>query len=148
MAKADYTEYQIWLQDFFPEGELFFKRMFGGLAVYYRGKMILLIIKSPGESSYKGKKFKFDIWNGILLPTSHEFHSRIYQRFPEVVQHPVLGKWLYLPFNLEEFETIAENIAKEISREIPDWGIVPKVKRKLKKKTKINPRKKLSMREK
>lgn len=130
-----------WVLDLFAEGDLLHKHMFGGRAFYYDGKMVLVIMASPGERSYKNKTFPFDIWNGLLFPTEREVHGTIMSRYPMLVEHPVLPKWLYMPFDTEDFDELAVQILKEIRLPRPEWGIWPKPKKR-KSKDKIKSRKK------
>src|SRR5690606_16579180 len=106
----------------------FTKRMFGGLAVYYEHRMVALLMESPGERSYRGKKYKFDLWNGILWPTFREHQPSLLSEFP-VISHPVLGKWVYLPGSHPEFESTAMKIIEQIRKQDLRLGIEPKFKR-------------------
>ena len=72
--------------------------MFGCLAVYLHGR------QSSGEEP----------WNGLLVPTAHQFHDSIRRDYHDIVQHPVLKKWLYLPESTEDFETDAQEIVEAI----------------------------------
>jgi hypothetical protein len=67
------------------------KSMFGCLACYVRGRLSLLL--SSGEEP----------WNGLLIPTD-QFHDSILRYYQNIVQHPVLKKWLCLPESAEYFE--------------------------------------------
>lgn len=104
------------------------KRMFGCLAAYRQGRMVMVLAEDPGERSYRGKKYSFDIWNGILLPTEKEYHGSLIQEFSGLVSHPVLGKWLYLPASDENFETRAREIGSRIAQGDARFGIEPKVR--------------------
>ena len=73
------------------------KRMFGGLAAYLMERMVMVLAESPGETSYRGKDYHFEIWNGIMFPTEQTHHASLIAEFPGLRPHPVLGKWLYLP---------------------------------------------------
>ena len=65
-------------------------------------------------------------WNGLLIPTDHQFHQDIIQDFSGVVQHPVLKKWLYLPENQEDFESTAMDLVEAIRLGDMRIGIEPK----------------------
>lgn len=110
------------------------KRMFGALAAYFRGKMVLLISETEGDRSWKGQSYPFDIWFGLLLPTERENQDSIRQEYPSLVRHPVLPKWLYLPITEKNFEDIAMKIVECVLDEDPRFGIVPKIKNKSRKK--------------
>jgi hypothetical protein len=90
------------------------KPMFGCLAIYLHGRLSLLL--SSGEEP----------WNGLLIPTFHQFHDSIIKDCKDVVQHPVLKKWLYLPEKAEYFETVALDIVELIRMNDPRFGVEPK----------------------
>jgi len=94
------------------------KPMFGCLAVYMHGRLSLLL--SSGEEP----------WNGLLIPTDHQFHDSIRQDFSSVVQHPVLKKWLYLPEASDDFETISSEIVEIIRMNDQRFGVEPKERKK------------------
>ena len=99
------------------------KSMFGCLAVYLHGRLSLLL--SSGEEP----------WNGLLIPTDHQFHDSIRQDYQNVLQHPVLKKWLYLPEASEDFESDAQEIVEVIRMNDPRFGVEPKERVLKKKKT-------------
>lgn len=90
------------------------KPMFGCQAVYLHGRLVLAL--SSGEEP----------WNGLLIPTEHQFHDDILNDFKEVVQHPVLKKWLYLPEASEDFETVAQDIVEAVRMNDLRFGVEPK----------------------
>jgi len=90
------------------------KPMFGCLAIYVHGRLSLLL--SSGEEP----------WNGLLIPTDHQFHESIHQDFSNVIQHPVLKKWLYLPEASDDFESIASEIVEIIRINDQRFGVEPK----------------------
>lgn len=108
----------------------FSKRMFGGMAVYYNGLNVAVLAESPGDKNYGGQKFDFDIWDGVMIPTSKEFHQLLQIELPELVPHPVLGKWLYLPQQTECFEETLAKIIALIRRKDYRIGIIPAQKKK------------------
>lgn len=127
MAKKQFG--LIWAFEAFENMPSFFsKRMFGGLAAYLHDKMVLVLVENPGDKEYRNKKFDFDIWNGVLLPTEREFHQSLKQDYPNLIQHPVLGKWLYLPMDSEEFEESLLKISEFIASKDPRFGVFPKNK--------------------
>jgi hypothetical protein len=99
------------------------KSMFGCLAVYLHGRLSLLL--SSGEEP----------WNGLLIPTDHQFHDSIRQDYQDVLQHPVLKKWLYLPEASEDFESDSQEIVEAIRMNDPRFGVEPKERVLKKKKT-------------
>ncbi|MCL5022567.1 MAG: hypothetical protein M1497_04225 [Nitrospirae bacterium] len=90
------------------------KPMFGCLACYLHGRLVLLL--SSGDEP----------WNGLLIPTEHRFHGSILKEFRDVAQHPVLKKWLYLTEASEDFETRASEITGAIRMNDPRFGVEPK----------------------
>ena len=74
-------------------------------------------------------------WNGLLIPTDHQFHQDIIQDFSGVVQHPVLKKWLYLPENQEDFESTAMDLVEAIRLGDMRIGIEPKERKCRKRKS-------------
>ena len=73
-------------------------------------------------------------WSGLLIATKHEFHDDIREEFENVVQHPVLKKWLYLPEASEDFETVVQDIVERIRIGDQRLGVEPKERKSRKKK--------------
>jgi hypothetical protein len=90
------------------------KPMFGCLAIYLHGRLMLCL--TSGEEP----------WNGLLIPTEHQFHDSIREDFIDVVQHSVLKKWLYLPEATEDFETVASDIVEAVRMKDQRFGVEPK----------------------
>jgi hypothetical protein len=87
---------------------------FGCRAIYLHGLMVLVLCS--GEEP----------WNGLLIPTDHQFHDDILKDFKDMVQHPVLKKWLYLLEASEDFETVAMDLVEAIRLGDQRIGIEPK----------------------
>ena len=87
------------------------KPMFGCLGIYLYGRL-MLVLASEEEP-----------WNGLLIPTEHQFHNAIVNEFSDVVQHAVLKKWLYLPEATEDFETVASDIIEAIRMNDQRFGV-------------------------
>jgi hypothetical protein len=96
------------------------KPMFGCQACYLHGRLVLLL--TSGEEP----------WNGLLIPTDHQFHESIRRDFDTVRQHPVLKKWLYLPEASEDFETAVFDIVEAIRINDQRFGVEPKGKKRKK----------------
>jgi hypothetical protein len=73
------------------------KHMFGCQGIYLFGRLVFVLAARAKP------------WNGLLVCTSHEFHSSLIHEYPCLRPHPVLGKWLYLPQTHNAFE---ENASK------------------------------------
>jgi len=97
------------------------KAMFGCRAIYLHGRLVLLLTSGA------------EPWNGLLIPTDHQFHESIKQDFFSVVQHPVLKKWLYLPEASEDFESVASDIVETIRTGDQRFGVEPKERKRKKK---------------
>ncbi len=139
MAKKEFL--LTWVFEPFEEQVSFYtKRMFGGLAAYVHGRMVMVLTENADENSYRGKDYAIDLWDGILLPTERGFHSSLQADFASLLTHPVLGKWLYLPQTADDFEEVAIEIGEHIARNDQRYGILPKPKSPRKKKT--SPKKK------
>jgi hypothetical protein len=129
MAKKDFALLE-YFEDLQQNESFLTRRMFGGLAIYYKGLFVAMLIEEPGDKTYRGKKYQFDIWDGVLIPTSREYHELLFKDFPDLVSHPVLGKWLYLPQQTENFEEILAKLIRLIRKQDPRLGIIPKEKKK------------------
>ena len=90
------------------------KSMFGCQACYLHGRLVLLLTSGA------------EPWNGLLIPTDHQFHESIKQDFITIVQHPVLKKWLYLPEASEDFESVASDIIETIRINDQRFGVETK----------------------
>lgn len=87
--------------------------MFGCLAIYLHGRLMLVL--ASGEEP----------WDGLLIPTEHQFHDAILKEFSDVVQHSVLKKWLYLSEATEDFETVASDIVEAVRMNDLRFGVEP-----------------------
>lgn len=119
-------EQEIWFEPLYDNESFITKRMFGGMAIYFEGLMVAVLVENEGDRNYRGKVFEFDIWSGVMWPTDRVHHLSLQNEFPELVSHPVLGKWLYLPAGCERFEETVSRIVARIRLGDPRLGIVPK----------------------
>jgi len=121
--KKKHNPFQWVVEPVMDEPSYLQKTMFGCQACYLHGRLVLLLTSGA------------EPWNGLLIPTDHQFHESIKQDFINVVQHPVLKKWLYLPEASEDFETVASDIVETIRINDQRFGVEPKerVRRKSKK---------------
>ena len=124
-----------WVFEPLADSPLFFtKRMFGGLAGYLGDRIVLCLMEDPGDCTYRGKTYGFEIWNGVLVPTDREFHADLIREFPSLRSHPVLGKWLYLPMEVEDFEETVSRVVERIRSGDPRFGVLSGQSRKTRKK--------------
>lgn len=96
------------------EPTLIEKRMFGSDALYLHGRLKLVLTAGGDEP-----------WNGVLVPTFKEFQNSLITDFPELVPHSVLGKWLYLAEDCENFEKTADGIVTLILKDDKRVGVEP-----------------------
>ena len=128
MAKNS-LEHLLWIEELLPEGNYIKKSMFGGKAYYIGPKIVLALFGSEGDYEHKGEVHDFEIWNGCMFPVEKMYHPALLKKFPFLVNHPVLPKWLYLPYDSEDFEDHATLIMKNILRNQNVWGTIPKDKK-------------------
>lgn len=105
----------LWVFDVFERNETYFrKRMFGSEAAYVNGRQCLAVIDRDAP------------WDGLLVCTSREHHASLMEEMPALRQHPVLGKWLYIPQSEIEFEAVAQHLTRLVLAGDPRIGIEPK----------------------
>lgn len=90
------------------------RKMFGADAAYLDGLLYLIVADRD------------DPWNGVMVGTSQDRHAALRADLPELMPHPVLGKWLYLPQSNESFESIAARLAALAVERDPRMGVAPK----------------------
>ena len=111
-----------WIFEVFEHHPSFFtKRMFGGLAVYLFGRMMMILVEPTKTGRWK--------WHGVLICTEHAHQHAIIAEFPPLAPHEILKKWLYLDSRDEEFEATMEGVARAIARDDRRFGIRPKPKK-------------------
>lgn len=108
-----------WIEDLLPEDGYRRKAMFGGFSYYIDEKMILLMFETEDKR-----------WNGVMFPVDKEFHPQALGKFPELTEHSILPKWLFLPLETEGFEELVSEILREVLRPNSIWGTIPKGKGK------------------
>jgi hypothetical protein len=113
-----------WIFEVFEERASFFtKRMFGGLAVYLFGRMMMVLVEPTKTGRWK--------WHGVLICTEHAQQPSILDEFPQLAPHDILKKWLYIDSRHEHFEQTMEGVAKAIARDDQRFGIHPHPKKKV-----------------
>lgn len=122
-----------WIFEAFEEKEdSILKSMFGGLALYHQGQLKFILMENPGDNEYRGKKYSYDIWNGLLVATDQSRHPLLIKTIERLIPHPVLPKWLYLPFTFENWEDDVEKLLRLAHRGDPAIGVWPQEKKKSK----------------
>ena len=109
------------LQAFDDHPSCFTKRMFGGLAIYLFGRLMMILVE-PTKSG------RWD-WHGVLFPTDREDHAGIIQEFPQLAPHDFLKKWLFIDSRNDDFEPAMERVLKAIARNDQRFGIRPNPKK-------------------
>ena len=108
-----------WIFEAFEDHPSFFtKRMFGGLAVYLFGRMMMVLVEPTRTGRWK--------WHGVLICTEHAHHPGIIKEFPQLTPHDILKKWLYIDSQHEDFEPTMERVAEAIARNDQRFGIHPR----------------------
>jgi predicted flap endonuclease-1-like 5' DNA nuclease len=118
-----------WIEDLLPK-TILRKAMFGGFAYYIEQKMVLAIFEDEKTRTYKNKTAPYAIWNGCMFPVEKHFHAEVLKQYPFLSNHPVLPKWLYLPAEIENFESHVEEVILQIKRRNDKFGVIPKAKNK------------------
>src|SRR5436853_5958293 len=99
------------VEELVDEPSLLVATMFGFVTCYVHGRcMLALADKRPP-------------WRGLLVPTEREHHSALRTLLPELVVHPVLGKWLYLRDAVETFEEAARQLVALARADDPRIGV-------------------------
>jgi hypothetical protein len=124
-----------WIFEAFEDHPSFFtKRMFGGLAAYAFGRMMMILVEPTKTGRWK--------WHGVLVCTEHAHRPAIVEEFPALASHDILKKWLYIDSRDEDFEPTMEGVAKAIARDDGRFGIHPRP-RKESKSARSSPKKRL-----
>jgi hypothetical protein len=122
MARLKTFDNQWILQELEDDPSFFTKRMFGGLAVYLFGRMMMVLVEPTKTGRWK--------WHGVLICTGHQEQAAIVEEFPQLAPHDILKKWLYLDSRHEEFEATMDRVAHAIARDDPRFGIRPDAAKK------------------
>ena len=101
------------------------KAMFGARGCYLHGRLVLVLAARE------------EPWKGLLVPTEKKHHPSLQEELPGLRVHEILGKWLYLPEEAEDFEEIATRLVDLITEEDPRVGVLPKPRKKAKAQNRI-----------
>lgn len=93
------------------------KAMFGCRGCYLFGRLVL-VLAARGEEP----------WNGLLVPTERRHQPALRRNHKQLIIHPVLKKWLYLPESNEDFEEAARTIVERILGNDARIGVAPKAR--------------------
>ena len=108
-----------WIFEAFAGHPTFFtKSMFGGLAAYLFERQMLLLVEPTKSGRWH--------WHGVLLCTDLRHHASIQAEFPVLRPQENLRKWLFIDSTHEDFECTMEAVAKQVARNDPRFGILPR----------------------
>lgn len=88
------------------------RRTFGCWSFYLGDKNVLLYVPAKDEDG-----------EGLLIPTSPEFHASLVAEFPSLAPHHLLKKWLCLGADADDYEATAEKLVRLILRGDPRLGV-------------------------
>jgi hypothetical protein len=117
-----------WLWEPLEEDPGFVLRsMFGTRAAYLDGRLVLCF------------SAKTEPWRGLLVCTERLHQPSLRHQFPDLVPHPILPKWLYLPESVDRFEAVAQQLVRLARQRDPRLGIVPPRRRAAPRRTRRRP---------
>jgi hypothetical protein len=112
-----------WIFHAFASHPSFFtKRMFGGLAAYVHGRMMMVLVEPAKTGRWK--------WHGVLICTEFEHQGAIIYEFPALAPHDILKKWLYIDSRQDDFEPTMQRVAEAMARGDARFGIRPQARKR------------------
>lgn len=99
------------IEPFLAEASLLVKPMFGCLACYLHGRLMLVLADRRPP------------WRGLLVPTMREHQPALRAEIRSLAVHPVLGKWLYLREAADDFEEAAGHLVALARADDPRLGV-------------------------
>lgn len=116
---ASYHNAHHWLVEPLTEEPSYLeRRMFGSLAIYLRGLLVLVLCDKEAP------------WNGVMVTTDRSHHKSLRDTFPVLESHPILGKWLYVSADSEDFEKCVRRLVQCLLNADPRIGVSPSSPRK------------------
>lgn len=94
------------------------RRMFGGLAGYL-GEQIVVVL-TRGDDPH---------WLGVLFPVEFAEHGAVLAAFPDLSEHSVLRKWLFLPESHQRFDETGRAVVARIVAGDRRFGTIPERRR-------------------
>lgn len=89
-----------------------FRRTFGCWSFYLGEKNVLLYVPASDDDG-----------EGLLVPTSPEFHASLIAEFPSLAPHSLLKKWLCISAADDDYEETAQQLVHLILRGDPRLGV-------------------------
>jgi hypothetical protein len=109
----------LWIFEPFERDETYVRRRMFGCDAAYIDALLCLVAADRAKP-----------WNGLLVCTSQDRHDALVEDLPALRQHPVLGKWLYVPQDDPAFEPVAEQLTALVLARDPRIGVEPKPRRR------------------
>jgi len=107
--------------------------MFGCLAIYVDGRLMLILRDKPAHAAD----------NGVWLATMHAHHDSLRREFPSMRSIALLGKsitgWQVLPADADDFEQAALHACELVMSHDPRIGKIPEPRRSRAKKKSASP---------
>lgn len=97
---------------------LFIRRTFGCWSFYLGEKNVLLYEPARGGDA-----------EGLLIPSSQEFHAELIKEFPQLTPHCLLKKWLYISASTPDYEETANAIISLILAGDRRIGVLGKIRK-------------------
>jgi hypothetical protein len=94
------------------EPSLVLKAMFGCHAFYLHGRLMLVAAEQKKQE-----------WRGILVGMERENHPEMIKKMPELSEHPVLKKWLFLSEKNDKFEELAQRLIQLAKQNEESLGV-------------------------
>lgn len=98
------------------EPSLLVKPMFGCLACYVHGRLMLVLADRRPP------------WRGVLVPTRREHHAALRAELRALAVHPVLAKWLHVRESAADFESVVGRLVVLAASDDPRLGVEPTVR--------------------
>ena len=93
------------------EAPLLVKSMFGCLACYLHGRLMLVLAD------------RREPWCGLLVPTTRAAQPALRAEIRSLAVHPVLRKWLHLRESVDDFEDAAARLVALVRADDPRVGV-------------------------
>lgn len=111
IARLRRHRYGALVEGLIDEPSFLAKSMFGGMACYLHGRMMLVLTDRRPP------------WRGVLVATARESHASLRETLPALVVHSMITKWLYLAEDESDFEECAGEVVELILQDDPRIGV-------------------------
>ncbi len=114
IARLRRHRYGAFVEPLVDEPSFLAKSMFGGIACYLHGRMMLVLMDRRPP------------WRGLLIVLDRDAHASLRTEVSALVVHPTITKWLYLPDTASDFEEGAADVVALVLRDDPRLGVESK----------------------